>query len=169
MQIWITSSRIFCMRMHFIKAWEIPAGQGGIPIGLEGEFSGRVQPQFHRHIINPIERWEQVPARSWRCPDVNYKPFWVMGTIYTTAGLIPHSAHSGAFIFAAVSGNIEVTFYTVNHCKLLRQRLCVSAVFYKYMGCTSSSRAVSGVPLMQPSFCNKRMKISLIVFKALLL
>lgn len=56
-----------------MKAWEIPAGQGGIPVSLDGAFSGQVQPEVHSHIINPTERWEQVPARSWRYPDVDYK------------------------------------------------------------------------------------------------
>lgn len=53
---------------------------------------------------------------------MNYKPPLEMGTIYTTADLIPHSAYSGAFISAAISGNIKITFYTVNQCKLLRQK-----------------------------------------------
>ena len=66
-----------------------------------------MQQEVHSHTISPIERQEQVPARSWTCPAVNCKVTCEMVTIYFTAGIIPHSAHVGVFIFPAVSGNMK--------------------------------------------------------------
>lgn len=66
-----------------------------------------VQQQVHSHTISPVERQEQLPASSWRCPAGNCKLTCEMGTIYFTAGLIPHSAYTGVFISLAVSGNVK--------------------------------------------------------------
>lgn len=99
-------AKIFCARMNFMKAEAFLQHKKELQRVLRWRvLRDKVQQQVHSHTISPIEWKKQVPARSWRYPAVNCKLTCEMGTIYFTAGLVPHSAHNGVFICPTVSGN----------------------------------------------------------------